>query len=68
MKHIELNTFLKVKGLANTGGQAKLIIKSGDVKVNGEAEKRNKRKLYPDDTVEYSGNRLKVEEDVCLKE
>ena len=60
--HIELNNFLKVIGIANTGGRAKLIIRAGSVKVNGEIETRNKRKLHAGDVVEYLGKKYTVEE------
>ena len=61
--YIELNAFMKIKGFATTGGQAKLLIRSGNVKVNGETETRNKKKLREGDIVEYKGNRF----DVSLK-
>ena len=61
-KYIELNNFLKVLGIANTGGKTKLIIRSGLVKVNGEIETRNKRKLHIGDIVEYSGKKYVVDE------
>ena len=61
-KHIELNSFLKVVGIANTGGRAKLIIRSGAVKVNTEVETRNKKKLHAGDTVEFDGKKYTVDE------
>ena len=64
IKYIELNNFLKVIGIANTGGRAKLIIRAGSVKVNEEIETRNKRKLHAGDVVEYLGKRYEVEEGV----
>ncbi|ADI13624.1 RNA-binding S4 domain-containing protein [Truepera radiovictrix] len=48
---ITLNDALKLSGLAQTGGQAKLMIQSGRVRVNGEVETRRKRKLREGDTV-----------------
>ena len=60
-KYIELNTFLKIK-IPGTGGSIKLIIRSGSVKVNGEVETRNKRKLHAGDVVEYLGKKYEVEE------
>ena len=53
--YLELNAFIKLKGLAPTGGQAKLIIRSGVVKVNGEVETRNKKKLHDGDRVKVDG-------------
>ena len=61
-KYIELNTFLRINGVEGTGGKIKLIIRSGSVKVNGEVETRNKRKLKAGDIVEYLGKKYEVEE------
>ena len=60
-EYIELNTFLKIKGLVGTGGQAKLLIRSGNVFVNGKVETRNKKKLYKGDKIEYSGKKYVIE-------
>ena len=59
---IELNNFLKIIGIVNTGGRAKLLIRAGSVKVNGEIETRNKKKLRAGDVVECLGKRYTVEE------
>ncbi len=67
MKYIELNAFLKINRIASTGGEAKLIIRNEEVKVNGEIETRNKRKLHEGDKVEIDGEIFVVEEKVCLK-
>ena len=61
-KYIELNAFLRINGVAGTGGSVKLIIRSGAVKVNGDTETRNKRKLRAGDVVEYLGKVYKMEE------
>ncbi len=63
-KHIELNTFLRISGIAGTGGSVKLIIRSGAVRVNGEAETRNKRKLHAGDFVECLGKKYDVKEEL----
>ena len=49
--HIKLDQFLKWQGLAQTGGEAKIIIKQGIVTVNGETELRRGRKLVTGDRV-----------------
>ena len=59
---MELNNFLKIVGIANTGGTAKRIIRAEAVKVNGEIETRNKRKLHAGDVVEYLDKNYNVEE------
>jgi len=61
-KFVELNNFLKIVGIVNTGGRAKLIIRSGSVKLNGEIETRNKKKLKAGDVVECLGKKYMVEE------
>ncbi len=61
-KYIELNAFLKLKNLAPTGGQAKVLIRSGKILVNGEVEMRNRRKLHAGDKVESDGKKYMVEE------
>ena len=48
---IRLDQFLKLTGLVSTGGQAKLCIQAGDVRVNGEVELRRSRKLVAGDEV-----------------
>ena len=61
-KYIELNTFLRIIGTEGTGGKLKLIIRSGSVRVNGETETMNRRKLHAGDVVEYLGKKYAVEE------
>ncbi|AFY44786.1 RNA-binding S4 domain-containing protein [Nostoc sp. PCC 7107] len=59
---IKLDQFLKLLGIAGTGGQAKLMIINGDVKVNGTVETRRGRKLVSSDQVTVAGQIFKVEE------
>lgn len=63
--YIELNNFLKALRLASTGGQAKLWIRSGAVKVNGAVETRNKKKLAPGDAVEFEGKTYAVTDELA---
>ena len=60
---ITLNDVLKLSGLAATGGQAKLMIQSGQVLVNGLAETRRKRKLREGDVVRVGENEFVLELD-----
>ncbi|SHM18584.1 ribosome-associated protein [Caldanaerovirga acetigignens] len=57
---INLDQFLKWSGIVLTGGQAKLIIKQGLVKVNGQVETKRSRKLHPGDVVEFQGQTFLV--------
>jgi len=59
-KYVELNVFIKKIGLAATGGQAKVIIRSGNVILNGTPETRNKKKLFDKDVVEIEGRKYTV--------
>jgi ribosome-associated protein len=58
---IKLEQFLKLMGVVQTGGQAKLLIQSGQVKVNGKVELRRGRKLVTGDRVSTVGENFKVE-------
>lgn len=61
LPYVELNAFLRNKGLAQSGGLVKHAIRSGKVKVNGVSETRNKRKLHAGDVVEHEGKSWTVE-------
>ena len=45
IKTMKLDQFLKWKNLVSSGGEAKIFIKSGAVKVNGLIETRRGRQL-----------------------
>lgn len=53
---IKLGQALKLAGLVDSGVEAKDIIQSGLVKVNGEVDTRRGRKLVADDKVRFGGN------------
>jgi ribosome-associated protein len=57
---ISLGAFLKLAGVAGTGGHAKVIIQSGDVMVNGELETRRGRTLQVGDVVAAAGRDFRV--------
>jgi ribosome-associated protein len=57
---IRLDHFIKLKAMSGTGGQAKLMIQNGDVKVNGAIETRRRRKLTVGDVVEIGGKQFPV--------
>ena len=48
---IRLDQFMKLQGLADSGGQAKMFIQSGLVMVDGVIETRRGRKLREGDVV-----------------
>ncbi len=51
---IRLDQFLQMCGVP-TGGQAKRLIQSGDVLVNGVVETRRRRKVNEGDEVAFAG-------------
>lgn len=59
---IQLDQFLKLKNVVQSGGEAKHVIQSGLVKVNGEVETRRGRKLAVGDLVEIEALSFTVEE------
>lgn len=58
---LRLDHFLKSSNVTETGGQAKLLIQAGEVKLNGVVETRRRKKLSPGDVVEVRGKKLFVE-------
>ncbi len=63
VRTIELGQFIKWMNLADTGGQAKYLIQSGMVEVNGELETRRRRKLVAGDLVCLDDREFVVEFD-----
>jgi ribosome-associated protein len=59
-----LDQFLKLNSIAETGGQAKVMIQGGEVKLNGEIETRRRKKLSPGDVVEVTGRKWVVREQI----
>ena len=57
---IKLEQFLKLAQVVATGGQAKVLIQDGAVRVNGLVETRRGRKLRPGDRVEVDGEEVVV--------
>ena len=57
---VELGSFLKWAQVVQSGGQAKALIQSGRVRVNGTPERRRSRTLVPGDRVEVGARTLEV--------
>ncbi|BAY63161.1 hypothetical protein NIES22_32470 [Calothrix brevissima NIES-22] len=57
---IKLDQFLKLVGIAPTGGQAKWLILDGAVKVNGVVETRRGKKLVAGDRITVEGKTYDV--------
>lgn len=50
-EYIELGKLLKFAGLADTGGEARSILETGEVSVNGKVERRRGAKIRDNDVV-----------------
>ena len=55
---MKLDQFLKWHNVVSSGGEAKFLINSGKVKVNGEIEIRRGRKLVKGDKVMFLKSEL----------
>jgi ribosome-associated protein len=55
-----LGQALKASNLVQSGGEAKVLVQSGEVLVNGEVETRRGRRLRAGDVVEVGDERLEI--------
>ena len=53
---IRLDSAMKLANMVVTGGHAKIVIREGEVKVNGEVCTMRGKKLRKGDKVEFEGN------------
>ncbi len=59
---ITLQSLLKVTDLIDSGGEAKVAITSGKVKVDGQVETQRGKKIRAGQTVTFNGKTIKVVE------
>ncbi len=57
---IKLDSLLKLAGLVETGGEAKLLIQNGQVEVNGEVCTMRGKKLRAGDSVTLDGRTVAI--------
>lgn len=57
---IRLGQLLKLSGVADGGGDAKALLSSGRVRVNGEPEARRGRQLHPGDVVSAGPEEIRL--------
>jgi ribosome-associated protein len=57
---IRLGQVLKLAGIAGSGGEARALVASGAVRVNGEVESRRGRQLRRGDVVAVGGETVRV--------
>jgi len=59
-EYIKLDALLKHASVVSSGGEAKVLIQSGEVLVSGEPCTQRGKKIRPGDVVRYGGNTLLV--------
>ena len=59
-EYIKLDSFLKLSGVSQTGGEAKLLIKSGKALVNHQPCLMRGKKLRPGDQVKVGEETFEV--------
>jgi ribosome-associated protein len=58
--YIELCDLLKVTGLCGSGGEAKIRIAAGEVRVDGQVETRKRCKIRSGQVVAFGGQSIRV--------
>ena len=58
--YIKLDQFLKLADIVMSGGEAKLLIMTEEIKVNGEVATQRGKKLRSGDIVEYMNKEFQV--------
>ncbi len=60
-EYIELIKLLKLLRIAESGGQAKMMVEDGEATLNGQPESRKRAKLRSGDVVLIFGETIKIE-------
>jgi len=58
---VELYKILKFESMVPSGGEARLVISKGLVKVNGAVETRKRKKIIAGDVIEFAGEEFCIE-------
>ena len=58
--YVELNQLLKLTGICDSGGAGKMVVASGDVRVDGKVELRKTCKIRAGQTVTLGDLRIQV--------
>jgi ribosome-associated protein len=59
-EYVELNQLLKLAGICDSGGAGKMIVASGDVKVDGKTELRKTCKIRAGQVVTVADVKIRV--------
>ena len=65
---VELYKILKFEGMVSSGGEAKMVIADGMVRVNGELETRKRKKIVSGDIIEFGQDIIRIEFDGQINE
>ena len=57
---IKLDQLLKAVNFASSGGEAKILILSELIQVNGQVATQRGKKIHRGDVVEYEGEQVKI--------
>ena len=57
---VELFKILKFEGLVSSGGEAKMVIDEGYVRVNGDVETRRRKKIFSGDVIEFGDETIRI--------
>ena len=60
-EYIKLEQLMKLAGMVGSGSDAKMLIKDGTVKVNGNIEIQRGKKLRHGDTIVFEGKTYVIE-------
>ena len=58
---VELYKILKFEGMTSSGGEAKLVIEQGQVRVNGSVETRKRKKIVTGDIIEFDNEKIHIQ-------
>ena len=61
-EYIKLGQAMKLSGMVSSGVEAKIVIKDGQVTLNGKVELQRGKKLYHGDVVSYNGETITIEQ------
>lgn len=57
---VELYKILKFEGLVGSGAEAKAVVAEGQVLLNGVVETQKRKKIMPNDVIEFGGEKLRI--------
>lgn len=65
-EYINLSRFLKLVGIAQTGGQVKELLDDKQILVNGVAAFEKRKKLRPGDKISVFGNEFEIAGEILV--